>query len=124
MPPPILKNENPYIVLLALKDDKGMQVYKAYSIADMNLHGYINALDVVFEFIRYNRQRPLETATTVGHLDKAYVRASAIPLEERDKGIKFVIRESGLVGRSIVPHDYVPEHPTQVFHSADHFTLY
>jgi len=122
MPP--FKNENPYMVILLLKDDHGHEFYKAYSIADTALNGYVNALDVVFEFIRYNRHRPLETTTTVGKLSKAFVRFCSIPLEARDKGVQFSIRDSGLVGRSIVPHDYVPDTPDQVLQRAEHFTLY
>ena len=45
-------------------------------------------------------------------------------MEERDPGIQFAIRTSGILGRSIVAHDQFLSMPNATVHKAEHFTLF
>jgi len=116
--------ENPLIVILTLEKEDGTTFYRAVSVADKSIRSERLLLETVFQFIQYDQNRPLQNKTTYGLLHMASVRSCAIPMEARDPGIQFVIRTSGIVGRSIVAHDQPLDIPNATAHTAEHFTLF
>jgi len=116
--------ENPLIVILTLGKEDGETFYRAVSVADKSIRSERLLLETVFQFIQYDSTRPLRNKTTYGLLQMASVRSCSIPMEERDPGIKFAIRPSGILGRSIVAHDQFLILPNATIHTAEHFTLY
>jgi hypothetical protein len=118
-----MATHNPYIVILVLEGADGKPTYRAVSLADPTIRGYRSVLNTVFQFIRYDPDRPLQTSTTYGPLVEACVRTCSVPLEKRDPAVQFSMRASGIVGRSIVAHTAV--HDTQETYTvAEHFTLF
>jgi hypothetical protein len=116
--------ENPFIVILTLGKEDGETFYRAVSVADRSIRSERLLLETVFQFIQYDSTRPLQNKTIYGLLHMASVRACSIPMEERDPGIQFAIRPSGILGRSIVAHDQILILPNATVHKAEHFTLF
>lgn len=116
--------ENPLIVILTLGKEDGETFYRAVSVADKSIRSERLLLETVFQFIQYDAARPLQNKTIYGLLQMASVRSCPIPMEARDPGIKFAIRTSGIVGRSIVAHDQPLEMNHSTIHTAEHFTLF
>jgi len=121
---PRTNQENPNIVILSLKNAEGKPFYRAVSVADRSITHQAAILEAVFQFIKYDQNRPLETDTLYGTLCVAYVRACSIPMKDRDPAVKFAVRSSGILGRSVVAHDQPLEMVNSAVHVAEHFTLF